>query len=155
MERNLTPGPGIEITETSSQETISLDLPEAIATRTAAITDMAPVAGDSGLILAINPPTAIHLTRVFCAIQGGTNVVLNLDARAEGSIGTDSGAHLLGSDLTAASGGANTSTFANGSGQCGGTTSCAIAAHAPVVMTFTSVSGTPTALNCSVDYTVD
>jgi len=57
--------------------------------------------------------------------------------------------------LTAVTGGANTSTFANGAGQCGGTSSCAIAAHAPVVATFTSVSGTPTTLQCSMDYTVD
>ena len=127
----------------------------ALDTRTVTITDLAPVVGDSGMILALNPATAIHLTRAYCAIQGSTNVVLNLDVRAEGSIGTDSGHHLLGSDLTAATSGANTQTFANGNGQCGGTTSCAIAAHTPVVMTFTSVSGTPTALNCSVDYTVN
>jgi hypothetical protein len=123
--------------------------------RVAMITDMAPVAGDSGLILVLNSPSAVHLTRVFCAVQGTTNVVVNLDKRAEGTIGTDSGAHLLGSDLTAVAGGANTATFANGSSQCGGTASCAIAANVPVVMTFTSVSGTPTALNCGVDYTVD
>jgi hypothetical protein len=119
------------------------------------MTDLAPATSDSGLILVINPPTAIVLTRVFCAVQGSTNVVINLDKRAEGTIGTDSGAHLLGSDLTAITGGANTSTFANGSGQCGGTSSCAIAAHAPVVLTITSMSGTPTALNCSIDYTVN
>jgi hypothetical protein len=126
-----------------------------LQTRTAAMTDLAPATSDSGLILVINPPTAIVLTRVFCAVQGSTNVVINLDKRAEGTIGTDSGAHLLGSDLTAITGGANTSTFANGSGQCGGTSSCAIAAHAPVVLTITSMSGTPTALNCSIDYTVN
>ena len=130
-------------------------LPTSQVTRTAAVTDMAPAATDSGLILVINPPTAIAITRVFCAVQGSTNVVINLDKRAESTIGTDSGAHLLGSDLTAVTGGANTSTFANGSSQCGGTSSCAIAAHSPVVMTVTSVSGTPTVLNCSIDYTVN
>jgi len=124
-------------------------------TRTVSVSDLAPVSGDSGLILVINPATAIHLTRVFCAVPGSTNVVMNLDKRAESTIGTDSGAHLLASDLTAVPGGANTVIFANGAGQCGGTSSCAIAAHAPVMMTFTSLSGTPTALNCSVDYTVD
>jgi hypothetical protein len=123
--------------------------------RSISITDMAPVAADSGLILVVNPAMAIHLTRVYCSVQGSSNVVVNLDKRAEETIGTDSGTHLLGSDLTASTSGANTSTFANGSSQCGGTGSCAVAAHAPVVMTFTSVSGTPTALNCSVDYTVD
>jgi len=130
-------------------------LPTSAQTRTAAVTDLAPAAADSGLILVINPATAITLTRVYCAVQGSTNVVMNLDKRTEGAIGTDSGAHLLGSDLTAVSTGANTSTFANGSGQCGGTSSCAVAAHNPVVLTITSISGTPTALNCSVDYTVN
>jgi hypothetical protein len=62
---------------------------------------------------------------------------------------------LLSADLTAATGGASTSTFANGSGQCGGTSSCAIGAHAPVVLTITSVSGTPGALACAFEYTVD
>ncbi len=123
--------------------------------RSISITDMAPVAADSGLILAVNPPTPIHLTRVYCAVQGSGNVVVNLDKRAEGTIGADSGAHLLGPDLAAATSGASTSTFANGTSQCGGTSSCAIPAHSPVVLTFTSVSGAPAALNCSVDYTVD
>lgn len=130
-------------------------LPTAANTRTASLTDLSPVSGDSGLLMVINPATAIHLTRAFCAVQGTTNVVINLDKRTEAAIGTDTGNHLLGADLTAVAGGANTTTFANGAGQCGGTGSCAIAAHAPVVMTFTSVSGTPTALDCSIDYTVD
>ncbi|MGA3095261.1 MAG: hypothetical protein ABSF25_02305 [Bryobacteraceae bacterium] len=129
--------------------------PAAGGARSISITDMAPVAADSGLILVIDPPAPIHLTRVYCAVQGGANVVLNLDKRAEGSMGADSGAHLLATDLTAVSGGATTSTFANGSSQCGGTSSCAVAAHSPVAITFTSVGGAPTALNCSVDYTVD
>ncbi len=128
-------------------------LPTAHITRTAAVSDLAPVTTDSGLILVINPPTAIALTRVYCASQGGTNVVINLDKRAEGTIGTDSGAHLLGSDLTAVNTGANTSTFS--ATPCGGTSSCAIAAHTPVVMTITSISGTVNALNCSIDYTVN
>jgi len=123
--------------------------------RSISVTDMAPVAADSGLILVANPSAPIHLTRVYCAVQGSSNVLVNLDKRAEGAIGADSGAHLLASDLTAAAGGASTSTFANGSSQCGGATSCSVGAHTPVVMTFTSVSGAPAALNCSVDYTVD
>jgi hypothetical protein len=130
-------------------------LPTSAQTRTAAVTDLAPTTSDSGLILVINPATAITLTRVYCAVQGSTNVAMNLDKRSEGAIGTDSGAHLLGSDLTAVSTGANTSIFANGSSQCGGTSSCAVAAHNPVVLTITSISGAPTALECSVDYTVN
>jgi hypothetical protein len=123
--------------------------------RSISITDMAPVAADSGLILVVNPAAPIHLTRAYCAVQGSGAVAVNLDKRAEGTIGSDSGAHLLGADLTAAASGGNTSTFANGSSQCGGVSSCAVAAHSPVVITFASVSGAPTALNCSVDYTVD
>jgi hypothetical protein len=130
-------------------------LPTAQVTRSAPVTDLSPVTGDSGLILVIDPPTAITLTRVYCASNGGTNAVINLDKRTEGSIGTDSGNHLLGSDLTAVNSGATTTTFANGGSQCGGTSSCAISAHAPVVLTITSISGTPNALNCSVDYTVN
>jgi hypothetical protein len=152
----ITPGNGIMITETAGLRSIAVN-PGSLTldTRTASITDLAPVAGDSGLIMVINPATSIHLTRIYCAVQGSTNVALNLDKRTEGAIGTDSTHHLLGSDLTAISTGANTATFANDSGQCGGTADCAIAAHVPVVMTITSVSGTPTALNCSVDWTVD
>jgi hypothetical protein len=131
------------------------NLPVNIDTRSFAVSDLAPVAGDSGLFTVLYPATAIHLTRLWCSVQGATNVVLNLDKRTEAAIGTDTGNHLLGSDLTAVTGGANTATFANGAGQCGGTGSCAIAAHAPVVATFTSVSGTPTSLQCGGDYTVD
>jgi hypothetical protein len=136
---------------TSGSNAVTLDAN--YRTRTVSVTDLAPVVGDSGLILGVNPATAIHLTRIFCAVQGTTNVVVNLDKRAEATIGTDSAAHLLGADLTAVSGGANASTWS--ATPCGGTSSCAVAAHAPVVMTFTSVSGTPTALNCSVNFTVD
>jgi hypothetical protein len=127
----------------------------AATTRTAAVTVLAPVVGDSGLILVLNPPTPVHLTRLFCAIQGSTNVVVNLDKRTEGGIASDSGNHLLGADLTAITTGANTSTFANGAGQCGSTSSCAVGAYIPVVMTFTSVSATPSTLQCSLDYTLD
>src|SRR5579862_2676270 len=68
--------------------------------RQVTVTDLAPVVGDSGLIAVINPVTAIHLTRIWCAVQGSTNVVVNLDERTESTIGTDTGNHLLGSDLT-------------------------------------------------------
>lgn len=111
-----------------------------------------PVVADSGKLI-LNPSVAIHITRLFCSITGSTNVVVNLDKRAESSIGTDSGSHLLGSDLTVTSSGANTSTFS--SSPCGGTSSCAVAAHTPIVLTVTSVSGTPNKLACSLDYTKD
>jgi|SRR5580765_7259012 len=124
-----------------------------LANRTAVFSDISPATADSGMILVLDPPTAVHLKRMYCAVQGSTNVVVNLDKRAEATIGTDSGAHLLGSDLTAVAGGANTSTFSNT--PCGGTSSCAIAAHVPVMATITSISGSPTSLHCSVEYSVD
>jgi hypothetical protein len=147
-------GHGVEIFSDGSNYTAYLH-PEGSRAGFISITDLAPVSGDSGLILVLDPPAAIHLTRVYGSVQGSTNVVLNLDKRTEAAIGTDTGNHLLGADLTAVTGGANTTTFANGASQCGGTSSCAIAAHAPVVLTFTSVSGTPTSLTVSVEYTVD
>jgi hypothetical protein len=117
-------------------------------TRTATVSDLAPVAGDDGLILALNPATAIHLTRISCGVQGTTSVVVNL---------VKGGASLI-ADMTATAGDANTvvvTTWANGSSQCGGTSNCAVAAHTPVTMHIGTISGTPTALNCSIDYTVD
>ena len=53
--------------------------------RSASITDMAPVAADSGLILVVNPSSPIHLTRVYCAVQGSASVVVNLDKRDGGN----------------------------------------------------------------------
>ena len=124
--------------------------------RTAAITDIAPLTTDSGLILVLNPVTAVHLTRVFCATQGATSTAsVNLDKRTEAAIGTPVG-NLLGAgptDLATTTAGANTSTW--NAANCGGTASCPIAAHAPVVLTISATANTPTALNCSVDYTVD
>lgn len=126
-----------------------------VQSRTASFTDIAPAVSDSGLILVINPATPIHLLRAYCAVQGTTNVVINLDKRTEAAIATDTGNHLLASNLTAVAGGAHTFAFANGASQCGATTSCAIAAHSPVVATISSISGAPTDLQCSVDYTID
>jgi len=125
-------------------------------TRTVSVTDLAPVAGDSGLILVIDPATAIHLTRVFCATRGtSATASVNLDKRTEGATGTDV-AHLLGAgptDLSVTTAGANTTTW--NAANCGSTSSCAIGAHAPVVLMITALANTPTALTCSVDFTVD
>jgi hypothetical protein len=126
----------------------SADVPVAIDTRTVAFTDIAPVAGDDGLITILDSATAIHLTRVSCGVGGTTSVVVNL---------VKGGASLI-ADMTATAGDANTviaTTWANGSSQCGGTSSCAVAAHAPVTVHIGTISGTPTALSCAVDYTVD
>jgi hypothetical protein len=123
-------------------------MPTAHITRTIALSDLAPVAADDGLILVIDPATAIHLTRFACGVQGTTGVVANL---------VKSSTSLL-ADQTCTAGTVeqvNTTTWANGSSQCGGTSSCAIAAHTPVTLHVGTVSGSPTALQVSVDYTVD
>jgi len=69
--------------------------------RSISITDMAPVTADSGLILVVNPSAPIHLTRVYCAVQGSGSVAMNLDKRAEEPSAPDSERPLLGPDLTA------------------------------------------------------
>ncbi len=117
-------------------------------TRVLSVSDLAPVAGDDGLVLVIDPASAIHLTRFSCGVQGSTSVVVNLVKAATSLI----------ADATCTAGDSNTvvvTTWANGSSQCGGTSSCAVAAHAPVTMHIGTVTGTPTALQVSVEYTVD
>jgi hypothetical protein len=101
-------------------------------------------------------PNPIHITRVYGSVVGATNAVINLDNRSESTPNVDTGNHLLGSDLTITTTGANTSTFSNSSGQCGGTSTCAIAAHTNVVLTITSVSDAATgdAMRVTVEYTV-
>ena len=115
---------------------------------TISISDLAPVAGDDGLILVIDPAIAIHLTRFACGVGGTTSVVANMVK----------GGNSLMADQTCTAGSVETvttSTFVNGSSQCGGTGSCAIAAHAPVTLHIGTVSGTPTSLQVAVEYTVD
>lgn len=115
---------------------------------TIAITDLAPVVGDDGLILVIDPAIAIHLTRFACGVQGTTSVITNMVK----------GGNSLIADQTCTAGSVETvttSTFVNGSGQCGGTGSCAVAAHAPVTLHIGTVSGTPTALQIAVEFSVD
>lgn len=117
-------------------------------TLSVAFTDLAPVVGDDGLVLVINPSTPIHLTRISCGVQGSTSVVVNLVKAAVSLI----------ADATCTAGDVNTvavTTWANGSGQCGGTTSCAIPARAPVILHIGTISGSPTALQGSLEYTVD
>ena len=52
--------------------------------------------GDSGLILAVNPPTPIHLTRVYCAVQGERQRSSESGQAREDTIGADRRSHLLG-----------------------------------------------------------
>jgi hypothetical protein len=124
-------------------------------TRTATISDIYPSTNDDLLITVLDPATAVQLTRFSCGVTGLTNVVVNLI----------SGGNSLISNLTATvaspSGDPNTvvtTTWANGSSQCGSTSYCAVAAHTSVVLHIASISGTPsatTSLNCALDYTVN
>lgn len=117
-------------------------------TYTACLSDLTPVAADDGLIVLLNPAQAIHIVRFSCGVQGTTSVVANL-VKASTSLLTDQ--TCTAGDVNTV----NTTTFANGSSQCGGTSSCAIAAHAPVTLHVGTISGSPTSLNACVDYTVD
>lgn len=96
----------------------------------------------------LDPATAIHLTRFSCGVTGSTSVITNLV----------SGGNSLIADMTATAGTVNqgvVTTWANGSGQCGGTASCAVAAHAPVTLHIGAITGTPTNLAYAIDFTVD
>jgi len=130
-------------------------LPTAQVTRTVTVSDIYPATSDDLLITLLDPATAIQLTRFSCGVTGLTNTVVNLV----------SGGNYLISNLTATaatpSGDPNTvitTTWANGSSQCGSTSYCAVAAHTSVVLHIVSISGTPsatTSLNCALDYTVN
>jgi hypothetical protein len=133
---------------TSSAGAVATTIRAALGTRTACATDIAPVTGDDGLMVLLNPATAIHITRFSGGVTGTTSVVANL---VKGS------ASLI-ADSTLTAGDANqvvVTTFANGSAQCGGTSSCAVAAHAPVTVHIGTITGTPTSVSVCVDYTVD
>jgi len=138
-------------TQTLTNKTIGSLAPTTIAnldSRTTVFNDPAPVAGDDAIYTILNPVTAVHLTRVSCGVTGTTSVVMNLV----------SGGNSLIADMTATAGTVNqvvVTTWANGSSQCGGTSSCAIAAHTPVTLHIGTITGTPTNLACAVDYTVD
>ena len=124
------------------------DIPTPLDTRTVTVTDVGPVTGDDGLIVVLDPASAVTLTRFSCGVTGTTSVITNL---------VKGGASLI-ADMTATAGDVNTvvvTTWANGSSQCGGTSSCAVAAHAPVTLHIGTISGTPTSVSCALDYTVN
>jgi len=126
----------------------STQLATAQNTFTVTATDLAPVTGDDNLITILDPATAIHLTRFSCGVTGTTSVIVNL-VDASGS---------LIADATCTAGTINAvvvTTWANGSSQCGGTSSCAVAAHVPVTIHIGTISGTPTGVSVAVDYTKD
>jgi hypothetical protein len=107
-------------------------------------TDIGPVTADDGKILIFNPDRAVTLTRISCGVLGSTSVIINLVA----------GGNSLIADTTCTAGDANhvvVTTWANGSGQCGGTSSCVIAAHTPITLHIGTISGTPDSLNGSLE----
>jgi len=93
----------------------------------------------------------IHLNSTECAITGSTSATINLDVRT--AMGTDSGSHLLASDLTATTSETTGSTWS--SGPCGGTSSCGVAAGKILVGIVTGLSGTPAGYSCTVFWTAD
>lgn len=133
---------------TTPYVTLNPPPPTGTNAQTVTFTDIAPIVGDDGIITILNPAQAIHLNRISCGVKGNTSAVVNL---------VKNGMSLI-SDMVATTGDANSvvvTTWANGSAQCGGIDSCAVAARTPVTVHIGTISGAPTALSCSVDYTVD
>ena len=127
---------------------LATTLRTALNTRTQVFDLQAPVSGDDGIYAVFDPATAIHLTRFACGVTGTTSVVTNLVKSANSLL----------SDQTCTAGTVeqvSTTTWANGSSQCGGTSNCAVAAHTPVIVHIGTISGTPTNLAIAIDYTVD
>jgi hypothetical protein len=103
-----------------------------------------PETGDSYNITFVNPPTAIHLTRVECSVRSGTNMIINLRIVTESSR-YSGGTAALSSNLTCTTTGANTTSFSTS----------AVAAHNPVVLEVVSTSGAPSWGHVDLEYTVD
>ena len=110
-----------------------------------------PAAGDDNIYAVFDPPVAVHLRRFACGVTGSSapSVVANL---------YESGPLSLLADQTCGSGSVETvttTTWANGSSQCGATSSCAVSAHTPIILHVGAISGTVSNLAISVEYTVD
>lgn len=114
-----------------------------LRTWTKDITIFDPVAGDSGRAQ-FTLPKNVTITRVWCNVKAATNVVIQLNVRAEGTPDV-SGTDVLTSTLTCITTGANTTTFS----------SAAVTARAPVALTISSVTGTPDTLRVHIEMTVD
>jgi len=113
-------------------------------TRVKNITSFAPAQND--LILALNEGVNITLTRVWCAVPtGSTSIAMNVEKRAESTVGTTGTAQLTG-NVTCGTSGATGTLIA----------SPAIAAHTPVLLTFPNApTGSPAQLFVEIEYTVD
>lgn len=114
-----------------------------LRTLTRSITIFDPVAGDSGRAQFVFPKN-VTITRVWCNVKAATNVVIQLNTRAEGTPDV-SGTDVLTSTLTCVTGGANTTTFS----------AAAVTSRSPVALTISSVTGTPDTLRVHVEATVD
>ena len=130
-------------TVTNVRCTVNTSGISATATRTQSMAVFSPVVEDSGRVQVVLP-AASTITRVWCNTKAATNVVINLEERAEGTPDT-AGTVVLTSNLTCTTSGAATTTFSNAS----------IAARAPIALTLASVSGTPDTLRVHFEYTVD
>lgn len=119
-------------------------------TQSKSITLFSPATGDSGEIQ-FNFGQAVTITRVACSTHGsGTSVTINLNKRSEATPDT-SGTDVLSSGLvcdtdsqTSCSSGCSVNTI----------TSASVAAHDPVALTISAVSGTPSVLRVHVEYTL-
>ncbi len=103
-----------------------------------------PATVDSYRITIVDPATAITLTRVGCSVPDGTSITINLRIVTESARYTG-GTAALTSNLTCGTTGASSTTFSTS----------AVAAHNPVVLEVTAVSGSPTWGNVDVEYTVN
>lgn len=103
-----------------------------------------PATGDSLKWMVMHESHAVTLTRVYCAVLGGTSVTINVTKTAEAtpfSGGTDA----LTSNLVCDTDGANSTAF----------TSAGVAANTPLMLKITAVSGSVTNLILGVHATRD
>jgi hypothetical protein len=103
-----------------------------------------PTTVDSYKWMVINPATAITLTRVYCAVLGGTSVTINLRKTSE-STPFSGGTAALTSNLVCDADGANSTTF----------TSAGVAANTPLMVEVTAVSGSVTNIIIGIHGTRD
>lgn len=114
-----------------------------LRTLTRSVTLFDPVVGDSGRIQLVLPKN-VTITRVWCNVKAATNVVIQLNQRAEGTPDV-SGTDVLTGALTCIQTGANTTSFA----------AAAITARNPIALTISAVNGTPDTLRVHIEATID
>ena len=98
-----------------------------------------PAAGDS--IPLLNLPASATITRVYCTVKSGTNIVFGLYKNAEATAWTN-GTAVFSGDQTCTGSGLVVTSFS----------SAAVAAHTPLVISVTSATGGPTMASITVEY---